>query len=87
MTIQGNGFLLSRSEDGLSRRLSQFLMVWGQLIDHDIELTPVRQSEEGEFLDCCAEENAGAPECCPIHAPRGDPFYGKEGRYAIEWPS
>jgi len=73
-------FFFCRAEDGLSQRLTQFLMVFGQLVDHDIELTPVRQTEEGEFVDCCAPENVGAPDCCPIVAPEGDPFYGKEGR-------
>ncbi len=39
-----------------------------------------RQTEDGEFLDCCAEENRDSPDCCPIDAPFDDPFFGKEGR-------
>ena len=31
----------------------------------------------GSFLDCCAPANEAHDDCCPIHIPRGDFFYGR----------
>ena len=69
-----------RGEMGIQPSLSLMFMSWGQIIDHDIELTPPRETPEGEFLDCCAPENRHSSDCCPLVAPNDDPFYGKEGR-------
>lgn len=55
-------------------------MAWGQVIDHDIEITPVRETAPGEFLDCCQPQNLDNPDCCPITTPMNDKFYGHEGR-------
>ncbi len=72
--------MIRRGEDGTSTAKSAMLWNFGQLVDHDIELTPPRQTEDGEFLDCCADENRESPDCCPIEAPKDDPFYGQKGR-------
>ncbi len=56
------------------------LMVFGQVLDHDMEITPPRMTADGDFLDCCDRQNWHAGDCCPIFAPRSDTFYGKNGR-------
>jgi hypothetical protein len=61
-------------------RASLMTMNWGQLVDHDIAITPLRMTPDEHFLDCCVRENWHAPDCCPIFTPRGDSFYGRNGR-------
>ena len=41
-------------------------MTFGQLVDHDVQLTPVRDTESGEFMDCCAPANVHHVDCCAI---------------------
>lgn len=72
--------LIHRGDFDVHSEMSMMTMVWGQVVDHDIEITPPRKTPEGDFLDCCAEENRDASDCCPIMAPTGDPFYGRNGR-------
>lgn len=57
--------------------LTVYTVIWGQVLDHDLLLTPLRQTSEGEFLDCCDPANDDAEDCCSIKAPRGDFFYGR----------
>jgi hypothetical protein len=59
---------------------SMMVMVFGQTIDHDITLTPLRRTSDGGFLDCCFPENQQAPDCCPILVQANDPFYSDPGR-------
>jgi hypothetical protein len=56
------------------------VMTFGQLLDHDMQLTPLRQTESGDFLDCCSPMNRDSEDCCPIHVPVGDHFYGQASR-------
>jgi len=76
--------LIKRGSFDRHSTLSLMTMVWGQMIDHDIEKTPPRpmrsSNDQSEFLDCCSEENMRDADCCPIVAPRSDPFYGKQNR-------
>jgi len=65
------------SKDNI-RDQSIFTVIWGQVLDHDLLLTPLRQTAEGEFLDCCDPANHDANDCCSIKAPEGDFFYGRE---------
>lgn len=72
--------LVHRGDFDIHHEISMVTMVWGQVIDHDIEITPPRKTSEGDFLDCCAPENLSASDCCSILAPENDPFYGRGGR-------
>jgi len=69
--------LTVRSEADATREVTMNIMLWGQMIDHDLMLTPVRKTGSGSFLDCCAPANEAHEDCCPIHIPRGDFFYGR----------
>ena len=46
--------------------------VFGQFLDHDINLTPV----DGAVADCCTDESPH-DECMIIPISRYDPFYSK----------
>ena len=72
--------IIRRGEFDRHSTLSVMTMVWGQVIDHDMEITPLRETPSGDFLDCCEARNAASPDCCPIHAPESDNFYGRRGR-------
>lgn len=75
-----SNLLALRGEEDDEPKLSMYVMVVGQVVDHDIVLTPLRATPSGNFLDCCAPENADAPECCSIKTPPGDFFYGRDSR-------
>lgn len=72
--------VIRRGEFDRHAKLSLMTMVWGQLVDHDMEITPVRETPSGDFLDCCETRNLNSPDCCPIQAPSDDNFYGRQGR-------
>ena len=71
-----SGALIRRGEDEYNAHASIMVMIYGQLIDHDMMKTP----ENVAVDECCKAENRMAPSCCPIIAPPSDHFYGKEGR-------
>ena len=71
---------MERTERGLDDDNTIMVMTFGQLLDHDMQLTPLRQLENGSFLDCCERENLNHDDCCPISVPKGDFFYGRENR-------
>ena len=75
---------MKRGEENTTPKLTIMVMTWGQIIDHDIELTPPRGGGKGaqaEFVNCCEAENNGHhPDCCSINALDDDPFYGRSGR-------
>jgi len=72
--------LIRRGEFDVSPEVGLMVMVYGQVIDHDMGLTPPRTTPRGDFLDCCEAINWRAPDCCPIFAPSSDHFYGRNGR-------
>lgn len=74
--------VFQRDEGSASMDIKNTIMVmtFGQLVDHDMQLTPLRQMENGSFLNCCEQENLNHVDCCPISVPTGDFFYGREGR-------
>jgi hypothetical protein len=72
--------LNDRRDVDASTDKSMMVMVFGQTIDHDITLTPLRKTANGDFLDCCDPRNGNAPDCCPIIMPFNDPFYSVRGR-------
>jgi len=74
--------VFQRDEGSASMDIKNTIMVmtFGQMIDHDMQLTPLRQMENGSFLNCCEQENLNHVDCCPISVPTGDFFYGREGR-------
>ena len=72
--------LTKRTETDISSNTTIMLMTFGQLVDHDIQLTPLRDTEGGDFTDCCADANKHHVDCCPIEVPKGDEFYGKDDR-------
>ena len=69
-----------RTESDVSRDRTLMVMVFGQMVDHDITLTPQRKTPNGDFLDCCFPENQNAEECCPIIIDNRDPFYSVPNR-------
>ncbi|XP_046398832.1 peroxidase-like [Ischnura elegans] len=61
------------------------LELWGQLMAHDMALSPSTQSKDGP-IQCCKKDNSGPlpphllhPACYPIHVPDEHPFYSKYG--------
>lgn len=52
-------------------------MQWGQLLDHDITLTPSYLTSNGKMLNCkaCNSKQTVHPECNPISIPNNDPFF------------
>jgi peroxidase len=70
-------FVVHQDPQEYDRYHSMFGVVWGQFINHDVNLA-VRASDEDptmEKIDCCKSEDAH-PDCFPIEIPKGDPFYG-----------
>ncbi|CAH1782724.1 unnamed protein product [Owenia fusiformis] len=57
---------------------THLLMTWGQILDHDLSLTPMFKGEHNTEIDCCAEESYGRPECFKIMIPDGDPRFNHE---------
>ena len=78
--LQASVVLNDRTESDIRPDRSMMVMLFGQVIDHDITLTPLRSTADGEFLDCCSPQNFAAPECCPITVAKNDPFYSAPGR-------
>jgi len=77
-----SGTLVRRGEDEYNYGASVMVMIYGQVIDHDLMKTPEcgTFSGCGKVDDCCEAESKNAANCCPIIAPRSDHFYGKAGR-------
>ena len=70
-----------RGERGaLDPPLSLMTMVFGQIVDHDLEMTPSASTPSGDFLDCCSPANAHSADCCPVRAAPADHFYGVGAR-------
>jgi len=67
-------------EPDASNDTTVMLMTFGQVVDHDMQLTPLRDTESGQFMDCCAPANKDHVDCCPIEVPEGDLFFGIENR-------
>uniref|UniRef100_A0A6G1SBU1 Peroxidasin n=2 Tax=Aceria tosichella TaxID=561515 RepID=A0A6G1SBU1_9ACAR len=70
-------FVVHQDPQEYDRYHSMFGVVWGQFINHDVNLA-VRASDEDpstEKIDCCKSEDSH-PDCFPIEIPKGDPFYG-----------
>ncbi|KAL5017897.1 hypothetical protein ScPMuIL_003619 [Solemya velum] len=56
-------------------KLSQWVMQWGQFLDHDVVLTPLTEgSMGGGALECCNGDGC-LSECFPIRIPEDDPFF------------
>ena len=67
-------------------RLQEFGL-WGSLLDGSWPAIPLittfltlRDTESGQFMDCCAPANKDHVDCCPIEVPEGDLFFGIENR-------
>lgn len=70
-------FVVHQDPQEYDRYHSMFGVVWGQFLNHDVNLA-VRASDEdpnSEKVDCCKSEDSH-PDCFPIEIPKGDPFYG-----------
>ncbi|XP_040576438.1 peroxidasin homolog pxn-2 [Lepeophtheirus salmonis] len=72
--------LVKRGDSDTHMDLSLYIMLWGQILDHDMVLTPPRKTTSGDFIDCCHKKNRNHPDCCPVYAKSNDPFYGKDNR-------
>lgn len=71
-------FVVHQDPQEYDKYHSMFGVVWGQFINHDVNLA-VRSSDENpsneQQIDCCKSEDSH-PDCFPIEIPKGDPFYG-----------
>lgn len=71
-------FVVHQDPQEYDKYHSMFGVVWGQFINHDVNLA-VRSSDENPStegqIDCCKSDDLH-PDCFPIEIPKGDPFYG-----------
>lgn len=59
-----------------SQQHTHLLMAFGQLIDHDLSLTPDARGANGSLLQCCGSgEDTKSPSCFIIPVGDDDPFY------------
>lgn len=58
-----------------SDRYTHLVMAFGQLIDHDLALTPDARGVNGSLLVCCGTSNETSPACFPVNVSSDDPFY------------
>ena len=56
-----------------SEKMSHMFMSWGQFLDHDIDLAPVFDDENGEELECDCNYTR---RCLPIPVKSNDPVFG-----------
>ena len=59
--------------------VTHMYMFFGQLLDHDIALTPVSTTEDNEAIECCPPTEETHPQCRPILIDNNDPFYSQFG--------
>ncbi|KAM7294488.1 chorion peroxidase-like [Ixodes scapularis] len=59
------------------RTHTHLFMAYGQLIDHDMSLSPDARGPNGTLLMCCGER--ASPACFPIRLPFNDPFFADLG--------
>lgn len=59
-----------------SDRYTHLVMAFGQLIDHDLALTPDARGANGSLLVCCGTSNETSPACYPVNVSSDDSFYG-----------
>ena len=50
------------------------LMQWGQILDHDITLTPMIRERDGSLSDC-QSCHSDPQKCSPISIPHNDPHF------------
>ncbi|XP_054716462.1 peroxidase-like [Uloborus diversus] len=50
---------------------------FGQLLDHDIALTPQSTTIDNQAIQCCPESEDSHPQCAPIRINTNDPFYSR----------
>ncbi|CAN7940015.1 unnamed protein product, partial [Ixodes hexagonus] len=55
-------------------RHTHMLMAFGQLIDHDIALTPDVRGPNNSLLQCCGDQ--ASPACMPVRLADDDPYFG-----------
>ena len=86
LNFQASWILNDRTESDVRPDRTMMVMVFGQLVDHDITLTPQRKTPDGDFLYCCFPDNRDAAECCPIVVDSMDPFYSAPSRQVLCLP-
>ncbi|XP_040360169.1 chorion peroxidase-like [Ixodes scapularis] len=55
-------------------RHTNLFMAFGQLVDHDIALTPDVRGPNNSLLQCCGDQVS--PDCFPVRVSDDDPFFG-----------
>ncbi|XP_015785823.1 peroxidase [Tetranychus urticae] len=68
-------FIIHQDVSERDQYITNLLMAFGQLIDHDMTFGATATNEFGDILKCCEEEDSSHPACLPIKVPRDDPFY------------
>ncbi|XP_064483385.1 chorion peroxidase-like [Ornithodoros turicata] len=62
-----------------SRRHTSMLAAFGQMLDHDIVLTPETRGRNMTSIQCCPFGSAkNVPSCYPVHVKDNDPFYSQQ---------
>ncbi|XP_065302561.1 salivary peroxidase/catechol oxidase-like [Dermacentor albipictus] len=59
-----------------SQRHTHLVMAFGQLVDHDLALTPDARGVNGSLLQCCGDGGERSPSCFPVSVAGDDSFYG-----------
>ncbi|CAG0898178.1 unnamed protein product [Cyprideis torosa] len=71
--------------------LTLMVMQWGQLLDHDIALSPNFVGGSNAMLQCCTPtgqyvpSSLRHPSCMPIPVPTNDPLYGPYGKVCMNF--
>ena len=67
--------------DHSSDKMSHMFMSWGQFLDHDLDLAPVFDDEDGEDFECDCNFTS---KCLPIQVHPKDPVFGEKSSHMGE---
>ncbi|GAB6032281.1 hypothetical protein CHUAL_010922 [Chamberlinius hualienensis] len=78
---------IHRESNAHDHAITYFLVVWGQIIDHDIALAAITEEEETaeEPLCCDTAPEERHPNCMVIRIPEQDYFYSRFNRHCLEF--
>ncbi|XP_040075497.2 chorion peroxidase-like [Ixodes scapularis] len=63
----------SPPDPSYKRYASHLFMAYGQIVDHDMSLSPDSRGANGTLLQCCGDK--ASPACFPIKLSPDDPFF------------
>lgn len=65
--------------------VTHMYMFFGQLLDHDLTLTPQSTTVDNQAIECCPPATETHPQCRPILLSENDPFYSQFGITCINF--